>query len=109
LTISIRKEVQPFVPKSFMGIDRNASNVTCGNSKIVLQLNLEKVEKIASTTQSIIRSFRRNDAKIQRKITVKYGRRRKERIRRILHLASKNTEGEGRRESDEYYILRRKP
>jgi putative transposase len=89
VSLSVRKVVSPYEPKSFLGIDRNASNVTCGSSNAVLQIDLSKVEKIASTTRDIIRSFKRNDCRIRREIACKYGRRRKNRINQILHLATK--------------------
>jgi putative transposase len=85
VSLSVRKEVLTYEPKSFLGVDRNASNVTCGNSSNVLQIYLSKVEKIASTTRDIVRSFKRNDCRIRREIACKYGRRRKNRINQILH------------------------
>jgi putative transposase len=85
VSLSIRKEVSLYEPKLFVGIDRNESNVTCGNSSNVLQIDLSKVEKIASTTRDIIRSFKRNDWRIRRKIAPKYGRTGKERTNQILH------------------------
>jgi putative transposase len=89
VSISIRKEAPIYGPKSFLGVDRNASNVTCGNSARVLQINLSKVEKIASTTRDIVQSFKRNDSRIRRVIASKYGRRRKNRINQILHPTSR--------------------
>ena len=40
LSLSIRKEVNEYVPKSFLGIDRNASNVTYGNASRTVQFFL---------------------------------------------------------------------
>jgi putative transposase len=85
LSLSFRKDVPLYQPRSFVGVDRNASNITCGNSGNVVQFDLSKVEKIASTTKDIVRSFKRNDWRIRREIASKYGRRRKERISRVLH------------------------
>ena len=67
LSLSIRKEVNEYVPKSFFGIDRNASNVTYGNSTRVIQFDLKKVEEIARSTRQIVRSFKRNDVRIRKK------------------------------------------
>jgi putative transposase len=89
LSISYRKEATPYIPTSFAGIDRNASNVTYGNHSKAIQFDLSKVEEIARNTRQIVRSFKRNDVRIRKKITSKYGRRRKQRISQIIHKVSK--------------------
>jgi putative transposase len=89
LSLSIRTNVESYTPKSFAGVDRNASNVTYGNDKQVLQFDLAKVEKIARTTKEIVSSFKRNDVRVRKSIASKYGARRKERVKQILHLVSK--------------------
>jgi putative transposase len=77
------------VPKRFLGVDRNASNLTYGNSERSIQFNLKKVEDIARTTRQIVRSFKRNDVRIRRELSLKYGKRRSERVKQILHSVSK--------------------
>ena len=89
LTLSIRKEINEYVPKSFVGIDRNASNLTYGNASRVIQFDLKKVEEIARSTRQIVRSFRRNDVRIRRLLSAKYGRGKSERGKQILHRVSK--------------------
>ena len=89
LSLSVRKVVCPYNPKSFVGIDRNASNITCGNEKKVLPFDLSKVEEIARTTKEIVSSFKRNDVRIRKSIASKYGKRRRQRVEKILHLVSK--------------------
>jgi putative transposase len=89
LSLSFRKEVTYSTPKSFLGVDRNASNVTCGNNLSVVQFGLTKVEEIAKTTKQIVRSFRRNDVRIRKIIASKYGIRRTERVKQLLHRVSK--------------------
>ena len=89
LSMSIRKNVLLYFPKSCLGIDRNASNVTCGNAEQVLQFDLSKIEEIAKTTKEIVRSFKRNDVRIRKDISSKYGKRRSERVKQILHHVSK--------------------
>src|SRR2546428_3529988 len=84
LSLTVRKECQSYDPISFMGIDRNASNITYGNSNRIVKIDLEKIERIARTTKEIVRSFNRNDVKIRRRISSKYGRRRAERVKQIL-------------------------
>jgi putative transposase len=89
LSLSIRKEVSSYVPKSFCGVDRNASNVTCGNPARVIRFSLRKVESIARATRQIVRSFEGNDVRIRKKLFAKYGRRRSKRVRKIIHHMSK--------------------
>ena len=82
--------MQSYVPKSFVGIDRNASNITYGNEKRVLQFNLTKVEEIARTTKEIVRIIQAKRFQDQKISRLKIWRERKERVKQILHLASKN-------------------
>ena len=89
LSLSLRKDVAPFKPERFLGIDRNASNVTCGNMEKAVQFDLRKVEEIAKSTRDVMRSFKRNDVRIRRVLATKYGRRRSERAGQILHKVSK--------------------
>ena len=90
LSLSIRKEIASFKPECFLGIDRNASNVTCGNMEKAVQFDMKKVEEIAKTTRDVMRSFKRNDVRIRKLLASKYGRRRSERVNQILHKVSKN-------------------
>ena len=90
LSLSIRKEVTPFKPECFFGIDRNASNVACGNAEKAGPFDMKKVEEIAKSTRDVMRSFKRNDVRIRRVLAVKYGRRRSERVNQILHKVSKS-------------------
>jgi putative transposase len=89
LSLAVRKEVTNYIPNSFFGIDRNASNLTYGNSNHAVQFNLKKVESIVRTTRQIIRSFKRNDTRIRKNLSAKYGGRRSERVKQILHHVSK--------------------
>ncbi len=89
LSLSVRKEVTNYIPGSFYGIDRNASNLTYGDSNQAVQFGLKKVESIASTTRQIVRSLKRNDVRIRKNLFVRYGRRRSERVKQILHHVSK--------------------
>ena len=51
LSLSFRKEIDPYNPSSFVGIDRNASNVTLGNRKDTVQFDLRKVEEVTKNHQ----------------------------------------------------------
>ena len=50
---------------------------------------MSQVVEIANTTKEIVWSFKRNDRKIRRELAAKYGRRRTERVKRVLHVISK--------------------
>ena len=89
LSLSVRKEVTNYIPNSFYGIDRNASNLTYGDSKHTIQFSLKKVESIARTTRQIVRSFKRNDFRIRKNLFGRYGKRRSERVKHIVHHVSK--------------------
>jgi putative transposase len=72
-----------------VGIDRNLRNLTVGNQKKITYYDMSKVVELGETTLSIIKSFTRNDVRIRRMLASKYGRRKKERVKRILHVISK--------------------
>ena len=65
--------------------DRNLRNLTVGNNIKVTQYDLSKAVDIAENTRSIMKSFKRNDARIRRKLYRKYDLRRKNRINQVLH------------------------
>ncbi len=73
-----------------VGIDRNLRNLTVGNEKFVKYYDVGEIVRIAERTRSIVRSFARNDVRIRRIISSKYGTRRRERSKRIQHLISKD-------------------
>ena len=84
-----RRETAEYIPRSFSGIDRNASNVTYGNHSKAIQFDLSKVEEIARNTKQIVRLFKRNDVRIRRKTNFKVRKKEKERVKQILHKVSK--------------------
>ena len=44
--------METYFPELFEGIDRNASNITCGHNENVLQFGMSKIEEIAKTYQT---------------------------------------------------------
>lgn len=89
ISITYSKEVAQIECSKTVGIDRNLRNLTVGNCYEVIQYDISKSVKIAENTKSIISSFRRNDSRIRKRLYVKYGTRRKNRIKQILHKVSK--------------------
>jgi putative transposase len=77
--------VEPREPTGTVGIDRNLRNLTVGNEERVTYYDMTKVVQIAENTRSIVRSFKRNDVRIRQSISSKYGRRRSERVKQIIH------------------------
>ncbi|MGA3109029.1 MAG: transposase [Candidatus Bathyarchaeia archaeon] len=90
LSICIGKEVESVVELTgVVGVDRNLNNLTVGNSDAVTYYEMSKASEIAKTTRDIVRSFKRNDTRTRSAITGKYGERRKNRVRQLLHRVSK--------------------
>jgi len=89
LSICYSKEVTEIGCTTTVGVDRNLENLTVGNDEQATRYDLSKAVQIAENTRSIIRSFKRNDVRIQKKIVSKYGRRRANRIRQLMHHVSK--------------------
>jgi putative transposase len=91
LSICVSKEVdsEPREFNSAVGIDRNLRNLTVGNEEKVTYYDMAKVGGIGENTRSIVRSFRRDDVRILRSISSKYGRRRSERVKQIIHGVTK--------------------
>jgi putative transposase len=56
----------------------------------VIQYDISNAVKITDTTKSIMSSFKRNDFRIRKKLYLKYGARRKNRINQLLHKVSKD-------------------
>jgi putative transposase len=91
LSLCISKEV-PEVNglASTVGIDRNLRNLTVGNRRDkITYYDMSKVVEIGETTKDIVKSLRRNDHRIRKNISSKYGKRKAERVKRILHVISK--------------------
>jgi putative transposase len=90
LSLCVAKEVEEMKqPEGVVGVDRNLRNVTLGSAEQVVYYDVSKAIEIADNTKSIVRSFKRNDARIRRELAGKYGRRRQERVRQILNRVSK--------------------
>jgi putative transposase len=89
VSICYRKQLSEIECITTAGVDRNLANVTCGNQDRVIIFDVSEAVKIAEKTRSVTRSFRLNDVRIRRMITDKYGRRRRNRVRQLLHKVSK--------------------
>jgi putative transposase len=90
LSICYSKEVEPIQVRTLAGVDRNLRNLTVGDCQQIKQYDLSKAVDIAENTLSIMKSFKRNDVRVRRKLYGKYGKRRKNRISQLLHHVSKS-------------------
>ena len=90
LSLCISKEVEEIVPTESVGVDRNLKNLTVGNRQKVAYYDMSRIVNNGETTKDIVKSFKRNDVRVRREIASKYGKRKAERVKRILHIISKD-------------------
>ncbi|HVB12866.1 MAG TPA: transposase [Nitrososphaerales archaeon] len=91
LSLCISKDVPlPDKVTGTIGIDRNLRNVCVGNKNAVIYYDMSKIIQIGETTKDILKSLKRNDVRIRKEICSKYGKRKTERVKRILHAISKD-------------------
>ena len=91
VSISISKEVDAMSESvtNAIGIDRNLRNLAVGNDEKITFYDMRKAVEIAENTVHVVGSFKRNDTRIRKIISSKYGRRRSERVRQIIHRVTK--------------------
>ncbi|QLH07612.1 RNA-guided endonuclease InsQ/TnpB family protein [Nitrosopumilus ureiphilus] len=90
LVISYSMEIQQKNPHSYVGIDRNLDNATSfdTNNKFMIY-NLKKTNDIKQKYRQVKSHFKRNDARIRKKLFTKYGKKEKNRVHQLLHNVSK--------------------
>jgi putative transposase len=77
-------------PDGFIGIDRNLNNVTLASTDgSITKHDLSEATRVKATYRELRSRIRRNDVRIGREVTGKYGRKQREKVKRILHHASK--------------------
>jgi len=90
LSICYAKEAEPIQPRGLIAIDRNLDNLTVADSDGQMRRqNLAKATEIKAMYREIRSHMRRNDLRIRRRVTGKYGRKQHEKVKQILHHASK--------------------
>ena len=89
LSLCISKDVPELEIRNAVEVDRNLRNLTGGNSEKVTYYDMSQVIEIGETTKDAVKSFKRNDFRIRRELAAKYGKRKTERVKRILHVISK--------------------
>ena len=90
LSISYAKEVQPIQPRGLIAVDRNLDNLTAADSDgLITRQDLVKATEVKSMYREIRSHMRRSDLRIRRRVNGKYGRKQREKVKQILHHASK--------------------
>jgi putative transposase len=90
LSLAYTNEVQQLQPRGFIGVDRNLDNVTVAAADgTVQQHDLSEATRIRAMYRDVGSHFRRNDVRIRREISGKYGQKQREKVQQILHHASK--------------------
>ena len=90
LSISYAKEVQPIQPRGLIAVDRNLDNLTAADSDgLITRQDLVKATEVKSMYREIRSHMRRSNLRIRRRVNGKYGRKQREKVKQILHHASK--------------------
>ena len=97
LIISYSKEIAQRKPLDFVAVDRNLGNITLFDTTNNLTIhNLQKTITIKERYGQVKSRFRRNDARIRKKIFQKYGTKEKNKVHQILHCVSKKIVSENK-------------
>lgn len=90
LSISIAKETIETEPEGYLGIDRNLDNVTIASpDRAIRRFDLSKANRIKASYRLVKAKFKRNDARMRKRVFVKYGRKQRSRVLPMLHNVSK--------------------
>jgi len=90
LSLAYASDVQEIKPQGFVGIDSNLDNVTTvASGGTVTRLDLSKATQVKAVYREVRRHMRRNDVRVRRRISGKYGRKQRDKVQQIIHHASK--------------------
>jgi len=90
VSICYAKEVESIQPRGLIAIDRNLDNLTLADSQgQIMRRDLARATLVKARYQEIRSHMRRNDQRIRQQVTSKYGRKQREKVKQILHHASK--------------------
>ena len=91
LCLCYAKEVQEVQPDGFIGLDHNLNNVTvAATDGTVQQHDLSEATRVKDRYREVRSHFKRNDVRVRRRISGKYGRKQRDKVQQILHQASKH-------------------
>jgi len=90
LSLAYAIEIQQLQPHGFIGIDRNLDNVTvAATDGTVHQHDLSEATRAKAVYRDVRSHFKRNDVRIRREISGKYGQKQRDKVNQTLHHASK--------------------
>lgn len=90
ISVCYSKDVAEAEPKGLIGIDRNLDNLaTSTNTGESRVLDLSEATRIKSAYREVKSHFRRNDARIGKRIYGKYGVKQRNRVKQVIHRATK--------------------
>ena len=90
LCLAYASGVQQRQPRGFIGIDRNLDNLTvAATDGAIQQHDLSEATHVKSMYHDVRSHLKRNDVRIRRQVSGKYGRKQREKVQQILHHASK--------------------
>jgi putative transposase len=86
LSISVRKRVQPSARSGMLAVDSNIDNVTMTDTDHRIErYDLSRATVVKSRCREVKSHFLRNDVKVRRRISSKYGRLEQDRVGWLLH------------------------
>jgi putative transposase len=90
LSVCYSKEAELIQPRGLIAIDRNLDNLTAADSDgHTTRRNLSKATDVKAMYSEIRSHTRRNDMRVRERVSGKYGRKQREKVKQILHHASK--------------------
>jgi putative transposase len=85
LSFCYSKEVEAAPVRTVFGVDRNEKNLTFGDRKGVIQVEMNKAVRMRQMTREVLSAFKRNDVRIRSRIARKYWKRFNDRANNMLH------------------------
>ncbi|HXX72665.1 MAG TPA: transposase [Candidatus Acidoferrales bacterium] len=90
ISLAIAREAADVRVRGWVGLDRNLNNVTVAASDAATTTHdLTEAGRVKATYRRVRSRFRRNDHRIRKSIAEKYGVKEREKVKQILHHASK--------------------
>lgn len=99
LALTYARPIAEIMPEGFVAVDRNLDNVTLASSdSSLVRYDLGRAARVKATYRRIRSRVKRNDVRIRREISRKYGQKQREKVKQILHRASKQIVQKAKRE-----------
>jgi len=90
ISVCYSKEIAETVPRGLIGVDRNLDNLTTAtNMGETRRFDLSETTRIKSVYREVKSHFKRNDARIRRRIYEKYGTKQRNRVKQVIHRTTK--------------------